>query len=256
MRYFLKISYLGTHYHGWQRQDNAISIQSAIEEALAQVLRQSITLFGSSRTDAGVHAKEQYAHVDLEHPVDVHQLRYQINALLPPSIAITDIRGVQETAHARFDALSRVYTYRIVQEKSPFLEEISYWLRNKPPISPMNQGASFLCGIHNLENFSKKNKGAIITHQCHVITAFWEEQPGQILFTIQANRFLRGMVRIIVSTLLQVGYGKLSLPNLIGMIRDKNDHRVQSLVPPCGLTLEKVYYPNKIFFPVDNPILF
>ena len=143
MRYFLQISYLGTHYHGWQRQNNAISIQYAIEEALTQVLRQSITIFGSSRTDRGVHAKEQYAHVDLEYPVDLHQLRYQINALLPPSIAITDIRGVQETAHARFDALSRIYTYRIVQEKSPFLEETSCWLRNKPAVSAMNQGASF-----------------------------------------------------------------------------------------------------------------
>ena len=185
MRYFLEISYIGTDHHGWQRQDNAHTIQQAIESAIKQILQKEIKIFGSSRTDKGVHAQQQFAHIDFDNIVNTTQFCYRLNALLPFNISVKDIKMVKKTAHARFDATSRVYNYSIVQHKSPFLQHTSYWLRDTPSIDLMNQAAALLCGEKNFERFSKKSPGIITTYICNIMEAYWQEQNGQIIFTIK-----------------------------------------------------------------------
>jgi tRNA pseudouridine38-40 synthase len=247
MRYFLQIAYKGTHYHGWQVQNNAITVQGIIQERLEQILQKSVWVTGSSRTDAGVHAQQQWAHVDLEPQVDPDQLCYHINAILPHDMVILAIRPVVDQAHARFDALTRSYEYAILPIKNPFLIETHYLLQGKLDLETINKAAAILCHKTDFTSFSKIGSG-LPHYQCSVKIARWIRlSDGRLIFNIQANRFLRGMVRSIVSNLLQVGLGKVSVSAFETLIDQKDRRLGASLVPACGLTLREVTYPNCIF---------
>jgi len=246
IRYFLQIAYKGTQYCGWQQQQNATTVQGVLEAFLLTVLKVPIKIVGSSRTDTGVHAQQQFAHMDLASTVAVDRLQYQLNAVLPPDISILAIRPVTPTAHARFDALARTYVYTIVQHKDPFQYETSYCLRGALDIAKMNKAAAVLCRKQDFKSLCK-----VRPHDAHflctIMEAGWWIQEEQLIFRIKANRFLRSMVRMIVSLLLQVGQKKLSLPAFEAIIDQKARGPVASLVPARGLTLMQVTYPASTF---------
>lgn len=246
LRYFLQIAYRGTHYHGWQIQQNATTVQGVIQARLGQILRSEVQLVGSSRTDTGVHARQQFAHVDLAPGLDVQKLHYQLNAVLPPDIAIERIRPVKPHAHARFDALARTYVYTIVRTKAPFQEATSYWLRAPLDVSKMNAAAALLGHKQDFKRLCKKHP-ADRHCLCTIMEAGWVVQQDQLLFRIKANRFLRGMVRIIVGLLLQIGQGQVSLAAFEAFIDHKAHDLAVSLVPAQGLVLTEVVYPARIF---------
>lgn len=246
LRYFLQIAYQGTQYHGWQRQKNATTVQGVIQTCLSQILREEVKVVGSSRTDTGVHAQQQFAHVNLASTLEVDRLCYQLNAVLPPDIAIAAIRLVKPGAHARHDALARTYVYTIVQHKTPFQRETSYLLRKVLDISKMNEAAAILCREQDFKGLCKVRAGDV-HFLCTVTEAGWWVQKEQLLFRIKANRFLRSMVRMIVSLLLNVGQKKLSVSAFEALIDQKKRDLAVGLVPARGLTLMQVAYPESIF---------
>ncbi len=246
MRYFLEVAYQGTLYHGWQVQLNAASVQGTLQARLAQLLRREVKIVGSGRTDAGVHARQQFAHLDLDAGVDVCQLMRSLNATLPPDIAVAAVRPVRPTAHARFDAVARTYHYTVLQVRDPFRCQTSYLLYRPLDVAKMNEAAAHLCGLRDFEGFSKAHTD--VAHSvCTVMEAAWDVQAQELTFRIRANRFLRGMVRFIVSHLLQVGVGQLSVGDFENLLARKTRHDAARLVPACGLTLMAVSYPDTVF---------
>ena len=220
MRYFLELSYNGKNYAGWQRQNNAISVQEVLEENLSKILNNKIEIVGCGRTDAGVHAKQYFAHVDIEKALPENFL-YRINNMLPEDIAIQKIFNVKPDFHARFDAINRTYKYFIHFEKNPFLEDYSFLLLNKTlDISAMNHCLSLILGEHDFSCFEKKgsdNKTSV----CVLKDAFFEQNENGLVFTITANRFLRNMVRRITAAMLMLGLNQLSAEEIILAVLEK-----------------------------------
>jgi len=246
MRYLFEIAYDGTRYHGWQRQKNAISVQEVVEEALSRITREHVTITGSGRTDTGVHCEQQFFHADLENPAKKDQLHFKLNSYLPTDISIQSIQVIRDDAHARFDAEHRAYEYRIVKTKSPFLHGYSYYFTKKLDVKTMNDASALLLGVHDFQAFSKVNT-EVNNFICSITSAQWREEGDLLIFYIEANRFLRGMVRAIVGTLLQVGLGKLSLPEFRATIDSKDRKQAGAAAPPEGLFLIKVEYPQSIY---------
>lgn len=246
MRYFFEIAYDGTQYHGWQRQKNAISVQEVVEEALTRITREEVSVTGSGRTDTGVHCEQQFFHADFESSMNEGKLQFKLNSYLPSDISIQSIRSVHDEAHARFDALSRAYEYRIVKTKTPFLQGYSYYYTKSLDVKTMNEAAALLLGAHDFQAFSKV-KTEVNNFICNITSAHWREEGNLLIFYIEANRFLRGMVRAIVGTLLQVGLGKLSLPEFRATIDSKDRKQAGAAAPPEGLFLIKVEYPQSIY---------
>lgn len=245
-RYFIFLSYDGAAYHGWQRQPNAISVQQVLEEALSTILRKDIPVTGAGRTDQGVHAREMAAHMDAEDgwSIDCALLQDKLNRILPQDISIKDIREVSPELHARFSAISRRYTYTVTLKKDPFLRDRSLRLFSRPDFELMNEAAHLLLGEEDFTSFSKLHTD-VKTNICHLSRAIWEEkEEGVWVFTIEADRFLRNMVRAIVGTLLDVGFHKLSLEAFMEIIRKKDRCAAGTSVPAQGLVLEKVTYPD------------
>ncbi len=248
MRYFLSIAYEGTYYHGWQEQVNALTVQGIIQDKLSQIYSQQLRIIGSGRTDRGVHAAQQWAHVDLPEDIHIHQLQHQLNRLLPPYIAVNAIYPVIPTAHARFDALRRTYTYTISPIKNPFYSHITYTFSKALQIDRMNEAAALLKAFQNFEAFSKVGSPTKYPYLCIIYEAYWHvEINGHIVFRITANRFLRGMVRAIVSNLLKVGLGQRSVTDFQDIIQQQDRRLSAGLVPPTGLVLQEVVYPPDIF---------
>lgn len=243
-RYFLEISYLGTHYSGWQIQKNGISVQQRINEALSTILNSKIKIQGASRTDAGVHAKQNFAHFD----TDVHipkNFISRINLLLPKDITVKKIRKVKNDTHARFEGIARSYEYYIHFEKNPFLIESSYFYPyEKLDLKKMNEAAKTLLKYKDFSSFSKMHT-QVKTNDCRILQAVWKRyrKNKQLVFYITANRFLRGMVRGIVGTSIQVGNGKISVDNFKKIIEDKDQSKADFSAPPQGLYLSSVKYP-------------
>lgn len=247
MRYFFEIAYNGTHFHGWQRQDNAISVQEAVEKALSTVLRYKVSILGSGRTDTGVHCEQQFFHADLTNKIDAENLKYKLNSFLIPSVAIGKIVPVNENAHTRFDAISRTYQYRITKVKSPFLNDLTYYYPRALNIEHMNTSASYLIGTQDFECFSKV-KTEVNNFNCTITQAKWFiNEQGLLIFEVTANRFLRGMVRAIVGTMLQVGSGKMKSEDIVKIIESKSRKNAGSAAPAKGLFLTKVDYPENIY---------
>jgi len=246
-RYFLYFSYKGTAYHGWQIQPNGISVQEVLTKAMCTVLRTDLDLVGAGRTDTGVHARMMVAHFDMEKelPTD-YDLVDKLNSFLPKDIAIDRIIEVQPDAHARFDAISRRYEYHIVIKKDVFRTELAARMRNALDFEAMNITAQTLKEYRDFTSFSKLHT-QVKTNNCIITHAEWTQQGDDWIFTIQADRFLRNMVRAIVGTLFEVGRGKMTITEFRAIIEAKNRCKAGSSVPAQGLYLVFVEYPEKIF---------
>lgn len=246
MRYFIQLSYKGTHYCGWQIQPNAPSVQESLNEALTKILRQEIYIVGAGRTDTGVHAKQMFAHFETELELDLPHLKHRLNRFLKEDVAIQDIFPVADHAHTRFSATSRSYEYRVSQSKNPFLADWSWQLEKPLDLEAMNACAQVLVGEHDFSSFSKSGTQTE-TNLCHVTEAQWEERDNLLIFHISANRFLRNMVRAVVGTLIDVGQNKLDKAGFMELIARKSRSLAGVSAPAKGLYLTKVEYPKSIY---------
>ncbi len=268
-RYFIELAYDGTAYHGWQVQQNAHSVQEALNKALSVILRQPIETTGCGRTDTGVHAKEFVAHFDVEEEVHgssfidhckegevdsdkvksamnhelstMNQKVRGLNSILPADIAIKNIIPVHAHAHARFDATLRSYQYHVHFNKDPFLRGYSWMLRDVPDIDLMNQAAAMIMDYTDFSCFSKSNT-QVKTNNCKISRAEWVQTEQGLVFHISADRFLRNMVRAIVGTLMMVGKGEIPPEAVRQIIESKNRSNAGMSVPACGLYLTEVKY--------------
>ena len=246
-RYFIYFSYDGAAYHGWQVQPNAITVQQVLEEALAKLVRQPVPLVGAGRTDAGVNAACMVAHGDFPCELDCAQLVYKLNKILPPDIAVSDVRRVKDDAHARFDALSRRYNYRVVTAKSPFARRYACRVLPGVDFEAMNRAAEILYEYTDFTSFSKLHTD-VKTNNCKVTFARWRQVgDNEWVFEIEAARFLRNMVRAIVGTLLLVGRGKLTLDGFRAVIENKARGEAGDSAMGEALFLVDVKYPDDIF---------
>ena len=245
MRYFIELSYDGTPFVGWQRQPSGDSVQSCLEDALSILFRKPLSIVGAGRTDAGVHAHQLFAHVDLDEHVD-QDLTFRLNKLLPKEIAVRNIIAVAQHAHARFDAVSRSYRYHITTQKNPFLQKRSYQFAKPLDLDLMNQAAKILIDHKNFKCFSK-SKTDVKTYVCDIQQVHWQQNGSELVFFIQANRFLRNMVRAIVGTLIEVGLRKISISDFEAILASRDRSQAGYSVPAHGLYLENVNYSKHIF---------
>lgn len=240
-RYFLEVSYKGSDYAGFQVQQNANTIQAEVEKALGTYYRKPFSLTGSSRTDAGVHAIQNYFHFDTD-AIEYERSVYHLNSILPLDIVIKRIFTVAVTAHCRFDAKSRDYCYRITQSKDPFLQGRAYYYPYKLNFHAMKEAASSIVGSFQFESFAKKNIQAK-TFDCNIYKSEWIQVSENILrYEVSGNRFLRGMVRGLVGTLLQVGRGKIEVGKFAEILEARNSALVDFSAPAHGLFLEGVIF--------------
>lgn len=248
MRYFLKLAYDGTGFHGWQRQPNAASVQQTIEEALSIMAQREMEIVGAGRTDSGVHASCMYAHFDYDSLMDKKRFLTSLNRIVGNSIAVYDVIAVTPEAHARFDALSRTYQYHISLFKDPFSYHFAHRMERMPDVDTMNEAAAVLLETEDFTSFAKLHADTK-TNMCDVSMALWEVEPGGrgLVFTIKADRFLRNMVRAVVGTLLEVGTGKMSLPGFKEVIERHDRCAAGVSMPAKGLFLTQIEYPDKIF---------
>ena len=243
-RYFIEVSYKGTKYAGFQIQQNANSIQAEIEQALKIFFKTDFQLTCSSRTDAGVHALKNYFHFDaqvLPGKEMLDNIIYNLNAILPADIVINKIDKVHDYAHCRFDALAREYKYFIYQNKDPFLEDRSYYYPYTLDITKLNQVAELLTDYNDFTSFSKRNT-QVKTFNCTISVSEWSQQGNQFIYHVKSNRFLRGMVRGLVGTMLKVGTGKIQVDDFKKIIEAKDCSKADFSVPPQGLFLIDVQY--------------
>lgn len=247
MRYFLKLAYKGTDYHGWQYQPNAISVQQKINEGLTKLLKTEINIMGAGRTDAGVHAEEMYAHFDIETSFDIETILFKLNSYLPDDIVIDNIFLVDDKAHSRFDAVKRSYEYRIFIGRNPFLLDTTWQFYHRTlDVEKMNEAAKVLLDYSDFKCFSK-SKTDVKTYNCDVTEAYWKLENNKLTFYISADRFLRNMVRAIVGTLVDVGLGKKSIEDFKNIIQSRDRTEAGFSVPAKGLFLTKIEYPeNKL----------
>ena len=246
-RYFIYFSYDGAAYHGWQVQPNAVTVQQVLEEALATLMRAPVPLVGAGRTDAGVNAECMVAHADFPCEVDAAHIVYKLNRLLPPDIAVSDLRRVKDDAHARFDAVSRRYCYRVVTAKSPFSRRYAMRVPKDIDFDAMNSAAALLGEYFDFTSFSKLHTD-VKTNNCKVTHAAWRRVgENEWVFEIEADRFLRNMVRAIVGTLLLVGRGKLDIDGFRKVIEKKARGEAGDSAMGEALFLVGVEYPDTIF---------
>lgn len=239
-RYFLEVAYRGTAYSGFQSQENANTIQQEVEQAFRTLQRSAVVLTGSSRTDAGVHALQNFFHFDFESPLHP-QFVYKINAILPSDIVVRSVKQVADDAHCRFDASSRVYDYFIYRSKDPFLEDRAWYFPYTLNMEALQEAAALLMRHHDFTSFSKRNT-QVKTFECSIMESSWRQQQDCLVYRVRANRFLRGMVRALVATMLQVGRGTLSLEDFTAVIDAKDCTRASFAAPAHGLFLVEVCY--------------
>ncbi len=245
MRYFIEVSYKGNNYAGFQIQLNAPTIQGEVERALGTFYRSTINLTGSSRTDAGVHARQNFFHFDFSDTIATSVV-YNLNSILPPDISIQTISQVKDDAHARFDAISREYYYCIYNYKNPFLKDTGWFYPYPLDIELLNKAAAIIKAESDFNYFSKKNS-QVKTTVCNIFYSHWNSADGNILYTVKANRFLRGMVRALVATMLKVGRHNISLSSFESIFKNNQSKIVDFSAPSFGLFLNKVEYPPEIF---------
>ena len=246
-RFFINLSYNGKNYCGWQIQPNAVSVQQTLQESLSTLMRKIIDIVGAGRTDSGVHARNMIAHFDWDGDAfDNDELCMKMNRFLPKDISIHSIKEVTSDAHARFSAISRTYSYTVTTKKDAFLYDYKYRLFFKPDIEVMNHLCNILLETDDFTSFSKLHTD-VKTNICNVKYARWEQNGDDFVFTIQADRFLRNMVRSIVGTLLQAGRGRLSESEFRQIIDAKDRGVAGESAPAHALFLENVEYPQEIW---------
>lgn len=246
MRYFLELAYRGTNYHGWQRQPNGLSVQEVLETAMTTILRQPISIVGSGRTDAGVHAAQQFAHFEFDTPLPEHLLR-SLNKIIPSDIVVYDCFPVGPHDHARYTATYRYYQYSIIRRKDPFRDGLACVFYLPLNVERMNEAAERLLHHTNFQSFSKVNTD-VITFNCRMDFAHWKvEKNEELTFHIRADRFLRGMVRAIVGTLLMVGQERMTVDEFEQIILARDRRAAGRAAPAEGLSLVEVGYPDEVF---------
>ncbi|MCK9481625.1 MAG: tRNA pseudouridine(38-40) synthase TruA [Bacteroidia bacterium] len=246
MRYFLQIAFDGQPFCGWQLQANGNTVQAEVDKALSIILRKDIYCLGCGRTDSGVHAKQFFLHFDTENLIeDIPLFIRKFNGVTPREIAAYKLFRVKDNANARFDAISRTYEYKISLQKDPFEIGKSYFIWHQPDLSRMQDAAKLLVGKMDFKAFSRVND--LKHHICDLTEARFEENQNTIIFTISANRFLRNMVRAIVGTLLDIGYGRMEPDTIVSILESKDRRKAGQSVPSDGLYLTKVVYPENIF---------
>lgn len=241
-RYFISVRYMGTRYAGFQIQENAQTIQGEVQAVMGIFLKTPVELTGSSRTDAGVHALMNCFHFDYPGHLDARIL-YNLNAMLPIDIVLTGLWEVPKESHCRFDASSRSYGYYINSVKDPFLADRSWYYPYKLDMLLLEQAAEMLLGRHDFTSFAKRNS-QVNNHICTVSTCEWEILPEGWKFSVQGNRFLRGMVRGMVGTMVKVGRGKMSLDEFKEVFEGKDNTMADFTAPAHGLILENVQFPT------------
>lgn len=246
LRYFIEIAYNGKAYFGWQRQPNQTTVQQVVEDTLSVLMRDDIKVTAAGRTDTGVHAKQLFAHFDFQEIENREQLIFRINSFLPKDISVKNIFLVIDEAHARFDALKREYEYKITIGKDPFTQDLAYQLYNSPDVELMNKAAKTLLHHKDFQCFSR-TKTDVKTYNCKIEKANWDEKNNFLVFSIVADRFLRNMVRAIVGTLLDVGFGKKTLEEFQDILNSKNRREAGASAPAHGLYLKRVEYPEGLF---------
>ena len=244
MRFFIEISYKGTNFHGWQEQPNVSTIQAELNNALSTILNYEIQIVGAGRTDAGVHAKQMFAHFDLDSSFEMKDLLFKINNFLSNDIVVNDIFEVQSDANSRFDAISRTYQYNIISRKNPF-NEMAYLFKKELDITAMNAACKYILGKQDFTSFSKVNTQTF-TNNCNVMHANWQKKDSQLIFNITSDRFLRNIVRSIVGTMIEVGLGKILPSQIISIIGAKDRCMAGFSVPAHGLFLMEINYPENI----------
>ncbi len=245
MRYFLEVSYRGSHYSGFQSQKNANTIQTEVEKAFKVLLKEEIQLTGSSRTDTGVHALQNYFHFDTKSELS-SQLLYNLNAILPGDIAARNLHKVKDEAHCRFDATAREYKYYIYQKKNPFLEDNAYYYPYTMDLELMQKAATIIKEYSDFTSFSKRNT-QVKSFTCDVQESHWTIEGECFVYHVKANRFLRGMVRALVATMLKVGRNKINLDTFQTIIQSQNCTLADFSAPPNGLFLVHVAFPDNYF---------
>jgi tRNA pseudouridine38-40 synthase len=250
-RYFLTLSYNGREYNGWQVQDNTPNtVEQVLEEKLSMLLKEDIDLIGCGRTDAGVHARNYVAHFDTN-TADLISNKahwiYKFNTVLPAGIAVSDIRKVRESAHARFDATARMYYYFISRKKDPFRDEYTWYVYGDIDFEIMNKAAEQLLGKHDFTSFSKLHTQTK-TNICTISKAVWQKYgEEEWRFTITADRFLRGMVRAIVGTLVMVGKSKMTINDFSNIIKAMDRQKAGNNAPANALFLTGIHYPETVY---------
>jgi tRNA pseudouridine38-40 synthase len=247
-KYFIQLSYKGTRYHGWQVQPNAVTVQEILNDKLSILLCETVETIGAGRTDTGVHARFFVAdfvtaNLNME---EKQKFIYKLNSMLPHDMAVMDIQEVSLESNARFDAVSRMYKYYLSDKKLPFIEDYYYKIFPLPNIERMNEACSILYGASDFTSFSKLHTQTK-TNNCKLSKAIWETQDELMVFTIVADRFLRNMVRSIVGTLVEIGLGNLSIPDLQKIIDSKDRSNAGYSVPAKGLVLYDIEYDEEIF---------
>ena len=237
----LTLEYDGTNYVGWQRQLNGPSIQGEIESAVRQILQQDVAVIGAGRTDAGVHARRQVANVNIESSFPVAEVKSALNALLPDDIVIHEVEEVNNEFHARYSAKQRIYFYRIAERQTALMRNFSWFVKYRLDRDVMKQAASLIVGTHDFESFCRA-QADVDNHLCTISSACWEEDGDFLLFTISADRFLHGMVRALVGTMVDLGRGYTPIDEFTKILEKKNRSEVGMAAPAKGLTLEKIIY--------------
>lgn len=248
MRYFIYLSYDGTRYHGWQIQPNGNSVQAELNRAVSLLCGTDTEVTGAGRTDAGVHASMMVAHFDAEQPLtlDTEQIAYKLNRIVPRDIAVQKVVRVTDDAHARFSATARTYNYHIHTVRSPFLLHYSYMPPYSLDFDRMNEAAKHLFDYTDFTSFSKLHTD-VKTNNCKVMQARWVQQSEtEWVFVIQADRFLRNMVRAIVGTLLDVGRGVITVEQFCQIIERKDRCSAGTSVPGNALFLTDIQYPDDL----------
>jgi len=241
-RYFLKLAYNGSGFHGWQVQNNAHSVQAEITNKLSLLLKEDLNIVGCGRTDAGVHASEFFAHFEIERELDeLKDLVYKLNSFLDEGIVIYDVYKVDNDLHSRFSAKKRTYKYYVSTQKNPFRSHLSYYFNVPLNVEEMNKAAAFLFDYEDFTSFSKLHTQTA-TNICKITEAEWWFEDNMLVFTISADRFLRNMVRAIVGTLIEIGRGKLKAEDIKTIIESKDRSKAGYSVPAQGLFLSGVEY--------------
>ncbi len=243
-RFFIEVSYKGGNYSGLQVQENANSIQAEVERCLQIFYKERFSLTGSSRTDAGVHALQNYFHFDYKNDLDPSNI-YHLNAILPRDIVIKNIFQVSAEAHCRFDAISRSYRYIIYHKKDPFLEDRAYFFPYWINMEAMQQAGSIILEYQDFTSFSKRNT-QVNNFICTIHESNWKAEGSSQVYHVTGNRFLRGMVRGLAGTMLRVGTGKITVDQFRNIIERRDSSLADFSVPAHGLFLREVNYPDHI----------
>ncbi|MDR8390818.1 tRNA pseudouridine(38-40) synthase TruA [Aliifodinibius sp. S!AR15-10] len=240
-RYKILVEYDGTDYYGWQRQPEGPTVEGEIEDALSTILREPIDIKGQGRTDSGVHAEAQVAHFDYPGELDSHRITYALLGVLPKDISVYSLEQVRDDFHARFDAKSRRYRFQIVTRPSPLLHRQAQMVLNELDLEAMLACAESILGIHDFESFTKSGPEQERT-KCDIMFSEFEVRQHMIIYHIQANRFLRHLVRRLVGTMIQVGKGRKSVDEFLDILKNPTDKEGGHGAQAKGLILEKVGY--------------